>query len=133
VWFTAPLTKRFGAYALAQAGIILVAIGLAAVPPSSSIPWLLLALGIFGVGSAILNPTFSNLVAGLSGADERGAALGAYQSAASFGRVLGPFLASGVATVSNLSWPFVVGAVVAVAGVPLIVRARGVAGRVGRG
>jgi DHA1 family tetracycline resistance protein-like MFS transporter len=132
VWFTAPLTKRFGAYTLAQAGIILVAIGLGAVPPSASIPWLLLALGIFGVGSAILNPTFSNLVAGLSGADERGAALGAYQSAASFGRVLGPFLASGVATVSTLSWPFVVGAAVAVAGVPLIVRARGVAGTVAR-
>jgi MFS family permease len=79
-----------------------------------------LALGTFGVGSAMLNPTFSNLVAGLSDADERGAALGAYQSAASFGRVIGPFTASGVATVSNLSWPFAVGAVVSLVGIALV-------------
>lgn len=129
VWMTAPLTKRFGAYVLAQAGIVLVALGLALVPLSGSIPVLLVALGIFGVGSAILNPTFSNLVAGLSQADERGAALGAYQSAASFGRVLGPFLASGVATVSTLSWPFAVGAVVSLVGIGMVRGAGRTAGR----
>ncbi len=120
VWLTAPLSRRFGAYVLAQGGIVLVALGMLAVPVSPSIAPLLGALAVFGLGSALLNPTFGNLVAGLSGADERGAALGAYQSAASFGRVLGPFLASGVAKVSTLSWPFVVGAVVSVAGIGLV-------------
>jgi MFS transporter, DHA1 family, tetracycline resistance protein len=120
VWMTAPLTKRFGAYVLAQVGIVFVALGMAAVPLCAAIAPLLLALGTFGLGSALLNPTFGNLVAGLSDADERGAALGAYQSAASFGRVIGPFTASGVATVSNLSWPFAVGAVVSLVGIALV-------------
>ncbi len=120
VWLTAPLTKRFGAYVLAQIGIVFVAVGMIAVPVSPGIATLLVALGVFGFGSAILNPTFGNLVAGLAGPTERGAALGAYQSAASFGRVVGPFTASGVATVSNLSWPFVVGAVVSLGGIALV-------------
>jgi MFS family permease len=124
VWMTAPLTKRFGAYVLAQGGIVFVALGMAAVPLSGAIPPLLAALGTFGLGSALLNPTFGNLVAGLSDADERGAALGAYQSAASFGRVIGPFTASGVATVSNLSWPFAVGAVISVFGIVLVRQAQ---------
>jgi MFS family permease len=89
-------------------------------PFSSTIPLLLGALTVFGFGSAILNPTFGNLVAGLSGPHERGAALGAYQSAASLGRVIGPFTASGVATISSLSWPFAVGAVVSLAGIVLV-------------
>lgn len=120
VWMTAPLTRRFGAYVLAQWGIVFVALGMAAVPLCAAIAPLLVALGTFGLGSALLNPTFGNLVAGLSDADERGAALGAYQSAASFGRVIGPFTASGVATVSTLSWPFAVGAVVSLAGIVLV-------------
>jgi MFS family permease len=120
VWLTAPLTKRFGAYVLAQIGIVFVAVGMLAIPFAPGIALLLVALGVFGFGSAILNPTFGNLVAGLAGPNERGAALGAYQSAASFGRVVGPFTASGVATVSNLSWPFVVGAVVSLGGIALV-------------
>jgi DHA1 family tetracycline resistance protein-like MFS transporter len=124
VWMTAPLTRRFGAYVLARGGIVFVALGMAAVPLCGSIPPLLGALGVFGLGSALLNPTFGNLVAGLSDADERGAALGAYQSAASFGRVIGPFTASGIATLSTLSWPFAVGAVVSLAGILLVRQAQ---------
>ncbi len=120
VWLTAPLTKRFGAYVLAQAGIVLVAVGMLAIPVSGTMSVLLVALGVFGLGSAILNPTFGNLIAGLAGPHERGAALGEYQSAASFGRVVGPFTASGVVSLTNLSWPFVVGAVVSLGGIALI-------------
>lgn len=123
VALSAPLTKRFGAYTVAHGGIVLVAIGMIAIPLSATIPILLAALTVFGFGSAILNPTFGNLVAGLSGPHERGAALGAYQSAASLGRVIGPFSASGVATVSTLSWPFAVGAVVSLAGIVLVQQA----------
>ncbi len=120
VWLTGPLTKRFGAYTLAQAGIVLAGVGMFAVPFSTTLAPLLVALGVFGVGSAILNPTFGNLVAGLAGPHERGAALGAYQSAASLGRVIGPFTASGIALVSNLSWPFWIGAGVSLGGIGLV-------------
>lgn len=120
VWLTGPLTKRFGAYVLAQIGIVFAAIGMFAIPFSTHMATLLIALGVFGLGSAILNPTFGNLVAGLADAHERGAALGAYQSAASFGRVIGPFTAAGIATISNLSWPFWVGSVVSLGGIALV-------------
>ena len=120
VALTAPLTKRFGSYPLAQMSIVLVAAGMLAVPFTATITPLLVALGVFGVGSAILNPTFGNLVAGMSAPHERGAALGAYQSAASLGRVLGPFTASAVAGLSTLAWPFVVGAVVSLGGIALV-------------
>ncbi len=120
VSLTGPLTKRFGAYTLAQAGIVLAGVGMFAVPFSSTLAPLLIALGVFGVGSAILNPTFGNLVAGLAGPHERGAALGAYQSAAALGRVIGPFGASGIALVSNLSWPFWIGAGVSLGGIGLV-------------
>jgi MFS family permease len=90
------------------------------IPFSHSIGWLLFALGIFGVGSALFNPSMSGLVATAAEPHERGSVLGAYQGAASMGRVIGPFAASGVASASSLSIPFLVGAVVSLGGALLI-------------
>ncbi|MDQ8166518.1 MAG: MFS transporter [Gemmatimonadota bacterium] len=115
-----PLTRRFGAQALTRAGAVLVAIGMGCVPASHSIGVLLVALGIFGVGSALFNPSMSGLVATAAAPHERGSVLGAYQGAASMGRVIGPFAASGVASAASLSMPFFVGAVVSLAGALLI-------------
>lgn len=114
------LTARFGAQRLTRAGAVCIGVGMAFIPPTTSIPWLLAALAMFGIGTALFNPSMSGLVAGVARPHERGAVLGAYQSAASLGRVLGPFAASGIARISSLSWPFVVGAVVSVIGVVLI-------------
>ena len=114
------LTKRFGAASLTRAGALLIAIGLAAIPPVHSMGLLLLALALFGVGSALFNPSMSGLVAATAEPHERGTVLGAYQSAASFGRVIGPFAASVIARATSLQWPFILGAVVSLAGVLLI-------------
>ena len=115
-----PLTERFGAQSLTRIGAVLVGVGMAGVPFSHSIGWLLVALGIFGVGSALFNPSMSGLVATAAEPHERGSVLGAYQGAASLGRVIGPFAASGVASASSLSIPFLVGAVVSLGGALLI-------------
>jgi DHA1 family tetracycline resistance protein-like MFS transporter len=122
------LTKRFGAASLTRAGALLIAIGLACVPPVHSMAMLLVALAIFGVGSAMFNPSMSGLVAATAEPHERGGVLGAYQGAASLGRVIGPFAASGVARIGTLSWPFVLGAVVSLVGVVLIHTRPGTAG-----
>ncbi len=114
------LTKRFGAANLTRVGTLLIAVGLACIPPVQSIPALLVGLAFFGVGSALFNPSMSGLVAATAAPHERGTVLGAYQSAASLGRVIGPFLASAVARASSLSWPFILGAFVSLAGVLLI-------------
>jgi len=114
------LTKRFGAAKLTRFGALLIAVGLACVPPVHSITALLFALALFGVGSALFNPSMSGLVAATAAPTERGTVLGAYQSAASMGRVIGPFLASAIARVTSLQWPFILGAVVSLGGVLLI-------------
>ncbi len=115
-----PLTRRFGAQSLTRIGAVLVAIGMGFVPASHSIGFLLVALGVFGVGSALFNPSMSGLVASAAEPHERGSVLGAYQGAASMGRVIGPFAASGVASASSLAIPFLVGAVVSLGGALLI-------------
>ncbi len=117
-----PLTIRFGAQSLTRAGALLVAVGMAAIPFAHTMGGLLVALGLFGVGSALFSPSMSGLVATAAEPHERGSVLGAYQGAASLGRVIGPFAASGVASASSLSMPFLVGAVVSLGGALLIHR-----------
>jgi DHA1 family tetracycline resistance protein-like MFS transporter len=116
------LTIRFGAQSLTRAGALLVAVGMAGIPFAHSMSTLLFTLGLFGVGSALFSPSMSGLVATAAEPHERGSVLGAYQGAASLGRVIGPFAASGVASASSLSMPFLVGAVVSLGGALLIHR-----------
>ncbi len=118
--FIGTLTRRFGAAGLTRAGALLIAVGMACIPPVHSIAMLLVVLAIFGIGSAMFNPSMSGLVAATAEPHERGGVLGAYQGAASLGRVIGPFAASGVARMGTLSWPFALGAVVSLFGVFLI-------------
>ena len=119
------LTKRFGAASLTRAGALLIGIGMLCIPPAHSIALLLVALAIFSVGSAMFNPSMSGLVAATAEPHERGGVLGAYQGAASLGRVVGPFAASALARFSTLSWPFFLGAAVSLLGVVLIHTKRG--------
>lgn len=114
------LTTRFGPQRLTRAGAVLIAIGMAGIPLAPALSWLLVTLAIFGVGSALFNPSMSGLVAGSAEPHERGGVLGAYQAAASLGRVIGPMAASGVAQVAGLAWPFVVGAAVSMLGLLFI-------------
>lgn len=116
---TGPLTRRFGPATLLRAGTLLAGLGMVLIPFSTNVPILLVWLAIFGVGSAITNPSYSQLAAAMAAPTERGAVLGAFQGAASLGRVIGPFAASGVAAVGTLRWPFVVGGALGVIGLVL--------------
>jgi MFS family permease len=113
------LTKRFGPARLTRAGAVLIGIGMAGVAPVHTIIPLLIALAFFAIGSALFNPSMSGLVANAAEPHERGAVLGAYQGAASLGRVIGPFAGSVFAR-GSLSSPFVVGAAVSFLGALLI-------------
>lgn len=114
------LTRRFGASRLTRTGAIAIGVGMAGVPFVHSINPLLAALALFSVGSALFNPSMSGLVAGAAEPHERGAVLGAYQGAASLGRVIGPLAGSAAAVGATLEWPFMIGAVVAMLGALLI-------------
>jgi MFS family permease len=80
----------------------------------------MLPLAIFAIGSAIFTPSISTLVSHTAGSHERGAVMGVFQSSSSLGRVLGPFIASGVAALLGLRWPFVAGAVASLGGMALL-------------
>lgn len=114
------LTTRFGARRLATWGIVLIGIGMAGVPVAAGMPLLLTALAVFSVGSALFNPSLSGLVATTAAPNERGRVLGAYQAAASLGRVVGPMLGSGVASLFGLGAPFLVGAVICLGGLAFV-------------
>jgi MFS transporter, DHA1 family, tetracycline resistance protein len=119
-----PLTRRLGERRLALAGAATVTLALAILSVATTRGVMLVALTLLGLGSACFLPSASGLVAHAAPPRERGAALGAYQSAASLGRTVGPFAASGVASVAGLSWPFVAGALAAATGVWLLHAAR---------
>lgn len=110
------LTTRFGARRLAAVGVVLVAIGMGGIPLATNLSVLLVALAIFSVGSALFNPSMSGLVAAAAQPQERGSVLGAYQAASSLGRVIGPVLGSGIATLAGLGSPFVLGAAICLGG-----------------
>ena len=116
----ARLSARFGATRLARWGAALSAIGLLLIAFAPSARTTLVPLGAFAIGGALFMPSLSNLVAAAAGPTERGAALGLFQGAASLGRVIGPFVASGVAGIAGLRWPFVLGALVAAIGASVV-------------
>ena len=84
------LTRRFGERRLALCAVILFMSGNIAVAVASSLVPLLLACTLLALGSSLFTPTVTSLVSQEAAAGERGAVLGAYQSATALGRVAGP-------------------------------------------
>jgi MFS transporter, DHA1 family, tetracycline resistance protein len=119
-----PLTKRFGEAAIVRASFILAAIGFVLVIPATTVWMTMLALAPYAIGTSLFGPSISSLISKRAQAQERGAALGVYQGAASLGRVIGPFTASAVAKVTGLSGPFAVAAVVSLSGLLLLRESR---------
>jgi MFS transporter, DHA1 family, tetracycline resistance protein len=119
-----PLTRRLGEWRLAIIGAGGVACSLLLLPLATHQAVLLTSLTLLGLGSACFLPSVSGLVARAAPPTQRGAALGAYQSAASLGRTVGPFLSSVVVRQVGLGAPFLVGALVATIGAGLLYRSR---------
>jgi MFS transporter, DHA1 family, tetracycline resistance protein len=120
----AALTRRFGERLLANIGATSVSVALALLPFAEGPVLLFVSLSAFAMGSACFLPSISGLVAMAAPPTQRGAALGAYQSVASLGRAVGPFVASGITRVAGLDAPFLVAALVASSGAWLLYAAR---------
>ena len=115
-----PLNRRFGARRLTSAGAGLCTLALALFPLTHSLTMSMIPLSIFAFGSAIFMPSITTLVSHTARSNERGAVMGVFQSSSALGRVLGPFIASGVAGLFGLRWPFVAGAIASLGGVVLL-------------
>jgi DHA1 family tetracycline resistance protein-like MFS transporter len=107
-----PLTRRFGEKRLLVVGTALQALALAALPFARGLGGLLTATAPLAVGSGLASPALSALISRQSKAEDQGGTLGIGQSAAAFGRIVGPY--SGTFTFSRFSpaFPYVAGAAV---------------------
>jgi predicted MFS family arabinose efflux permease len=99
------LSARYPERTLVVTGTLILAAGNALLPLPASVAWLLLPLLLAAVGRAIAQPALLSLASQAARDDERGAALGAFQSSASLARIVGPTLGGALYDVS-LPAPF---------------------------
>jgi MFS transporter, DHA1 family, tetracycline resistance protein len=92
-------TKRLGERRVLQIGLGLNVAGFAALSMATTWPSLLAGLMLLALGQGLLTPTLSSAIAGIV-PGRSGAALGAQQSAAGLGRVIGPLLGGGLFAVA---------------------------------
>jgi len=86
------LSARFAERSLVVAGMLLLALGFAALPFPANVPLLLVPLLLAAVGRAIAQPALQSLASQAARPDQRGLVLGTFQSSASLARVVGPAL-----------------------------------------
>jgi MFS family permease len=87
------LAQRYGEERLLLAGLVLIAIGLVALPFARDIAWLGVAVSGLALGIGLAQPSLNSLISRRAGRAEQGAVLGVTQSVGSLSRVLGPALA----------------------------------------
>jgi MFS family permease len=84
------LTRIFGEKKLLVAGLVLQALALAALPFAGSVVGLMIATAPLAVGSGLSQPALSSLLSRLAREHDQGGTLGIGESAAAFGRIIGP-------------------------------------------
>jgi len=84
------LSKAFGEKRLLVAGLVLQAVALAALPFAGSVAGLMIATAPLAVGSGLSQPALSSLLSRLAREHDQGGTLGIGESAAAFGRIIGP-------------------------------------------
>lgn len=117
-----PLVRRLGEMRTLGFGLLLTAAGLTVLAPARS--WVVAApaLTLLTVGQGLVQTTMSSALAGRADPSRRGEVLGAQQSAAGLGRVIGPILGGALLGGRPSDWPYLVGAFLMVVAVLLVVR-----------
>jgi multidrug resistance protein len=108
------LVKRFGERTLLIAGLVMLAAGLALLPWSTSLAFLLVALGILSAGNGAVTPTTSALLSLASPHEAQGETLGFAQGIASLGRIVGPLAAGSMYSLVGPGAPFLMGSVLTI-------------------
>ena len=88
--FVGRVVRVVGERRLIPLALAVIALGLAMVPLSHSIPLLLVALAALAAGMGFNSPAMSAMVSRLANSDDQGGMLGLAQSLASLGRIVGP-------------------------------------------
>ncbi len=108
------LTRRYGEKSLLVAGIVLQVVGLGALPFAVGLAGLLVATAPLAFGAGLSQPSLSSLLSRFARADEQGGTLGIGESAAAFGRIIGPEAGTWTFGRWSPAFPYVAGAVLMV-------------------
>jgi MFS family permease len=88
------MVRLFGEARLVAGSLLLFAIGLALLPVSLELGWLIFSLGLVAAGSGLNRPPTFGLISINTPPDQQGATLGVAQSAGSLARILAPIAAN---------------------------------------
>lgn len=91
-----PAVGRIGALRALRLGLVLDAVGLVVLAGTNSLPVLAVAIALLSVGHGLAMPSLTAAVAERVPHEQRGAALGSQQSAASLARIAGPLAAGAI-------------------------------------
>lgn len=91
-WFVRRYAGKIGEARCILIGLILASLGLVALAVAGNTPLFYFGLALLGAGIGITSPTLTALVSLYSDDDSQGANLGAFRSAGSLARAIGPFL-----------------------------------------
>lgn len=91
-----PLVARFGEAPLVPVGLLLLAVGLLALPAAPPPGPMVTVFCLIALGQGLVNPSLQALISKGTTASEQGFVLGASQSMGSLARAVGPVVASGL-------------------------------------
>jgi DHA1 family tetracycline resistance protein-like MFS transporter len=115
-----PLTKKFGERTLCIAALTLLFLGYVGLSFAVDLTTTLLACGVLSAGSGLFNPTITSLVSHEAAETERGAVMGAYQSATALSRIVGPAFSGAVFAALGAVAPYLVAAALIVPALALV-------------
>lgn len=115
---TGALSDRIGRKGMIVGGMILQGSAIGLLPLLHGFGWWVLAMGVLGLGTALVYPTLLATIADVAHPDWRASAVGVYRLWRDSGYALGALLAGVLADLFGVSWAIVViGALTALSGV----------------
>ena len=101
-----PLFKRFAPAQLISVGLAVMGAGMFLIPHTATFWSITAALGLVGVGSALLGPSLSATLSLKAGSGEQGKVAGLNSSALALGRMLGPLIGTALYQRVSVAGPY---------------------------
>jgi len=118
---TGALSDRLGRKGMIVAGMMLQGIAIGLLPLLHSFAWWVVAMGLLGLGTALVYPTLLATVSDVAHPDWRASAVGVYRFWRDSGYALGALLAGVLADFFGVSWAIgVIGGVTFLSGVVVL-------------
>lgn len=118
------LSKKIGERVMVISGGFLLALGLALIPLSTTVPILVVAMAILATGFAVMSPALNSLISKAAKDTEQGGVFGVTRSATTMARVIGPAWAGMLFAQLGQDWPYIAGAALMVCVACLSFRAK---------